>query len=152
MAITIPGTAVSGGAQTGFTTPTHTYGSVDKAARETNGFVTALAGQPSARVHSISDPFKLSFQLPTNYRMVGQPRDGVLGMQPKNVTRVRLWKGVVPLSGQASQLMDIDCRIAIPAGADSADAANVRAALSAFIGALNSLSSGLGDTTIQGTL
>jgi hypothetical protein len=40
--------------------------------------------------------------------------------------------------------------IDVPAGADSYDAVNLRAALSAFIGAINANSAGLGDSLTVG--
>jgi hypothetical protein len=40
----------------------------------------------------------------------------------------------------------------IPAGADTADAANVRAAWSFHIGCLNQASAGVGDTTVTGVM
>jgi len=48
--------------------------------------------------------------------------------------------------------MIIRTEIEVPAGADTADAANVRAALSAHAGLIWDQSSGLGDTTIDGVL
>jgi hypothetical protein len=48
--------------------------------------------------------------------------------------------------------MLISCDIAVPAGADSADAANVRAALSLLIGSLNSISASIGDTLVTGVI
>jgi hypothetical protein len=46
--------------------------------------------------------------------------------------------------------MQITTVIDLPAGADTADAANVRAALSAHFGALSQQSAGVGDTTVSG--
>jgi hypothetical protein len=46
--------------------------------------------------------------------------------------------------------MQITTIIDVPAGSDTADAANVRAALSAHIGALSQQSAGIGDTGVTG--
>jgi hypothetical protein len=46
--------------------------------------------------------------------------------------------------------LEINSRLSIPAGADTADTANVRAALSAHIGMLQQISAGLGDTLVTG--
>jgi hypothetical protein len=48
--------------------------------------------------------------------------------------------------------MIVTTTIEVPAGADTADAPNVRAAMSAHIGSLSQQSAGIGDTTIQGVL
>lgn len=152
MSVTLDG-SVTGGAQTGFTSPTFTL-TVDKDTKKTNGYVSATGGtQVGVRTHSISDPFQVSVTIPDNYRLVGGvPSNGILPPQPKNTTRVRVVKGVLPLAGQAAQMMEIDCQIKIPAGADAADAANIRGALSMFIGQISEISAGLGDTLVQGNL
>jgi hypothetical protein len=48
--------------------------------------------------------------------------------------------------------MNINIDIDVPAGADTADAPNIRAALSAAIGALSQQSAGLGDTVVGGVM
>jgi hypothetical protein len=69
-----------------------------------------------------------------------------------NMYKIIVRKGVTPLTGQAARTMLISCDIAVPAGADSADAANVRAALSLLIGSLNSISASIGDTLVTGVI
>ncbi|DAD52546.1 TPA_asm: coat protein [ssRNA phage SRR6254353_1] len=152
MSVTLDG-SVNGGAQTGFTGPTYTL-TVTKDNKQTDGYVSAVGGtQVGVRTHAISDPFMIRVSIPETYRLVaGVPSNGILPPQPKNTTRVRLTKGVLPLAGQASQMMEIDCMIKIPAGADAADAPNIRAALSLFIGQIGEISSGLGDTLVQGNI
>jgi hypothetical protein len=48
--------------------------------------------------------------------------------------------------------MQIVTSIEVPAGADAADAANVRAALSLMIGSLNQISASIGDTAVTGVI
>jgi hypothetical protein len=48
--------------------------------------------------------------------------------------------------------MLIKIEVDVPAGADTADAPNIRAAMSAAIGALNQISAGFGDTLVSGVL
>jgi hypothetical protein len=48
--------------------------------------------------------------------------------------------------------MQIRTEIEVPAGADAADPANVRAALSLMIGALNQISASIGDTAVTGVI
>jgi hypothetical protein len=58
----------------------------------------------------------------------------------------------VPLSGQSPRIAMCECRISVPAGSDTADAASLQAMLSAFIGFLDDVSSGLGETLSDGVL
>jgi len=61
-------------------------------------------------------------------------------------------KGVLPLAGQPYSTMLITTIIEVPAGADLADASNVRAALSAHFGSLSQQSAGFGDTSVTGIM
>lgn len=153
MAITIP-TSITGGAQTGFTTPGYTT-AIDSAVDSNmkQNVVTAITGtQTGVDVHSISRPFTVSVIRPKNFQALGKPNPitGLVPQVPMNVYKVIARKGLLPLSGQPSVVGQVNCEIRIPAGADVADAANVRALLSAFIGALNGVSAGLGDSAIAG--
>jgi hypothetical protein len=69
-----------------------------------------------------------------------------------NTWKVITRKGVSPQSGQPNRVMLITTTISCPAGADVADAANVRAALSVHCGALWNQSDELGDAQIDGVL
>lgn len=155
MAIAIPST-VTGGAQTGFTSPTYT--TVVDTPPDINAkqnVVTALGGtQPGVTVHSVASPFTLTAWRPKALRVLPSvnPITGVLGSVPKNTYSLLTRKGVTPLSGQPFETFVIESRLAVPAGADTADIANVRAAISAHIGMLNSISAGLGDTVANGVL
>jgi hypothetical protein len=80
------------------------------------------------------------------------PVTGVLPNVPRNSYKIIVRKGVTPLSGQAASVMLVTTQIDVPAGADTADAANVRAALSLAIGSLNQISASIGDTTVTGVI
>jgi hypothetical protein len=145
---------VTGGAQTGFTAPTYTH--VSDVALDTNGkqyAVTALGGtQAGVRAHSASDPFTFLYVRPKVYKALGKPHPvtGLLQSVPKNTHLIKIAKGAIPLAGQPSSVMTIRCLLEIPAGSDTADPANLRAAISLLVGALNQLSAGLGDTLVTG--
>lgn len=153
MAITLP-TSITGGAQTGFTTPTYT--TVAGAYPGTNGkqnYVTAVGGtQTGARIHSVSDPFTVAFYQPLSAKTLSAPVNGVYTNVPVNVYGFNVRKGLIPAANQASQIGMVDVKIRVPAGSDSYDSANVRAMLSAAIGALNALSAGIGDTCVSGQM
>jgi len=77
---------------------------------------------------------------------------GVITLIPTNTYKLITRKGVLPLAGQAFKVMNISTELDVPAGADTADPQNIRAALSAHIGSLTQQSAGLGDLLINGVL
>lgn len=147
---------ITGAAQTGFTSPTYTH--TADVAPDVNGkqvAITALGGtQTGVTAHSVASPFTITFWRPKVFKILGVPNPvtGVVASVPMNVSKVLTRKGVLPLAGQSYKNMQITTIIEVPAGADTADAANVRAALSAHIGALSQQSAGVGDTVVTGVL
>lgn len=153
--ITMPA-SVTGAAQTGFTTPGYTL-TVDTPpdANAKQSAVTALTGtQAGVDVHSVSRPFTLAVFRPKQFSVLGKPNviTGLISNVPMNTYKVITRKGVTPLSGQPSKVSSIKTYLDIPAGADTADTANLRAEISLHIGALSALSASLGDTVINGVL
>ncbi len=150
-------TPITGSAQTGLTSPTYTT-TTDTAPPGNPGkqvAVTALGGtQTGVTTHSVAAPFTLNFTRPATLRVLGSPSPvtGVIANVPTNTYKLITRKGVLPLTGQPFRTMNITTTIDVPAGADTADAQNIRAALSAHIGALTQQSAGFGDLTIAGVL
>jgi hypothetical protein len=148
---------VTGAAQTGLTSPTYTV-VADNAPPGNPGeqvAVTALGGtQTGVVAHSISVPFTTNTTRPATYKVLGQPNPttGVIANVPKNVHKVITRKGVLPLAGQPYAAMIIETIISVPAGSDTADPANIRAALSMHLGVLAQQSAGIGDLVINGVL
>lgn len=149
-----PSSPVSGGAQTGFTSPTYTL-TVD-VAPETNGkqyAVTSFGGtQVGVIAHSVAAPFTALFVRPKTLKVLGMvnPVTGKLGNVPNNVYFLIVKKGVLPLAGQAYRTMTIRAAMDIPAGSDLADAPNIKAAVSLFTGLFSQQSAGIGDTLQTG--
>lgn len=147
---------ITGAAQTGFTSPTYTH--VADQAPDVNGkqvAVTALGGtQVGASTHSVSAPFTITAWRPKTYQSLGKtnPVTGQLPSVPRNVHKIVTRKGVTVLAGQPAVNAVITTIIDVPAGSDTADAPNLRAALSAHIGALSQQSAGVGDTVTTGVL
>jgi hypothetical protein len=149
---------VTGAAQSGLTSPTYTL--TADVAPDANGkqwAVTALGGtQTGVVTHSVSSPFTITFWRPKILRLIGipNPTTGVLAANqvPNNVYRLLTRKGVIPLAGQAARVATVDTVISVPAGSDTVDPEDLRAALSAHIGALNQVSSGIGDTVVSGVM
>lgn len=155
MPVAFPAT-ITGAPQTGLTSPTYTT-SADQApdVNAKQVAITALGGtQSGVDVHSVARPFTLSAWRPKSSAVLGKPNPvtGLVSSVPRNNYKVITRKGVTPLAGQPSTTAVFTTDLAIPAGSDIADAANLRAALSAHIGLLQSISAGLGDTTINGIL
>lgn len=155
MAITLPG-SITGSAQTGFTTPGYTLSadtSPDVNAKQSA--VTALTGtQAGVTGHSVSSPFFVSVWKPKVYAVLGKanPTTGLISSVPNNEYKIITQKGVVPAASQPPRKCTIRTIIEVPAGSDTYDPANIRAALSAHIGLLSSVSAGIGDTAINGIL
>jgi hypothetical protein len=156
MTISTLSSPVTGSAQTGLTSPTYTL--VADSAPDVNGkqwVVTALGGtQTGVSVHSVASPFSLTFWKPKFARILGNPNinTGVIANVPKNTYKWVCRKGVTPLAGQPIQTAVITLSMEVPAGADTADSEDIRAALSLLVGAVTQVSAGTGDTLINGVM
>jgi len=155
MTITVT-SPITGAAQTGFTSPTYTLtGDVAPDSNGKQNAVTALGGtQAGVTAHSVAAPFTVTAVRPKILKSLGQPNPvtGVVKNVPRNTYKVITRKGVLPLAGQPYTTMLVTTTIEVPAGSDLADASNVRAALSAHIGALTQQSAGIGDTAVSGII
>jgi hypothetical protein len=114
--------------------------------------VTALGGtQTGVTSHSVASPFTITFWRPKLYKLLGALNSaGVISYVPRNVHKVVVRKGVTPAANQSATPLIATLVVEVPAGSDTYDSANVRAALSAMIGALNQVSAGIGDTAVTG--
>nr|UJQ84943.1 MAG: hypothetical protein 2 [Leviviridae sp.] len=155
MTIAIPA-AITGGAQTGLTAPVYnTVADQNPDVNSKQNAITSLGGtQAGVNVHSVSIPFTITVTKPKGLQSLGKPNPttGLIASVPRNNYKILTRKGVLPLAGQPYQTMIIRTEIEVPAGADSADLANIRAALSAHIGMLWAQSQGIGDTAGNGIL
>lgn len=147
---------ITGAAQTGFTSPTYTL--VADTAPSANGkqwAVSALGGtQTGATVHSVASPFTISCFRPAVFKALGKasPTTGLISNVPNNTYKVITRKGVLPLAGQPYRNMVVTTVIEVPAGSDLASPSEIRAGLSAHIGALSQQAAGIGDTTVSGVI
>lgn len=151
-----PSSPVTGSSQTGLTSPTYTL--TADTAPDSNGeqyAVSALGGtQTGVTTSSVSSPFTVTIWRPKAFKALGavDPNTGRLTSVPKNVWKIIGRKGVTPLSGQPVSMMQATLTLEVPAGADEADPANVRALLSMLIGVLNQQSAGIGDSVVTGII
>jgi hypothetical protein len=104
--------------------------------------------------HSVAAPFTIAAFRPATFKVLSPVNSatGQLRGVPVNTYKVNTRKGVLPLAGQPYKVASISSVIDMPAGSDIADPANLRAMLSAHIGALQQISAGLGDTVVNGIL
>lgn len=155
MAISL-NTPVTGGAQTGFTSPTYTI-AVDSNP-DYNGkqwVVTALGGtQTGVTTHSASSPFSIAFFKPKTLRVLPKVdiNGGYSAGIPLNVYSFFIRKGAVPAANQVPALAWTKVQMAVPAGADVYSPAEMRAMASILVGTLNQLSAGIGDTLISSVM
>jgi len=150
-------TPITGGAQTGFTSPTYTIQADTPPTSAGKQYAVSALGGTQAGVDassSPSKPFTVTLMRPQVLRALApvDPVTGVLRSVPRNTYKVITRKGVVPLSGQAPAVMNITTTFDVPAGADIADAANIRACLSLHLGSMNSISASMGDTLVTGVI
>lgn len=150
---------ITGGAQTGFSTPGYTVAADNPPDADVGKqwYVSAVTGtQTGVTGHSISSPFTITFERPKWLAtLIGllNAVTGIYGKVPENVyTGIRVRKGVMIAANNVPRVMIVDMKVRVPAGADAYDPANVRACLSAAVGALNQVSAGLGDTLVSGSL
>lgn len=148
---------ITGGAQTGFTTPTYTI-AVDTAPSQTGKqyAVSAIGGTQTGVDTSSSPtrPFTITLSRPAVLRQLPSLNavTGILGNVPRNVYKVIVRKGTTVLANQVPQVALATVEVSVPAGADTNDAPNVRAMLSLLIGSLNSISASIGDTCVTGVI
>lgn len=151
-----PTSPVTGAPQSGLTTPTYAFSSdTSPDANAKQVAVVSVGGtQSGVSAHSVSSPFTMAMFRPKVFQSLGKPNPvtGLVSRVPRNNYKVITRKGVLPLAGQPSQVMLITTTIEVPAGADTADANSVRAALSFHFGVLQQASSGVGDTVVVGIL
>lgn len=148
-----PSSPVTGGAQTGLTSPTYTLTSDSAPAAHGKQFaVTTLGGtQSGVEVHNTSNPFTITCFKVANAKTLPFPNPvtGVINSVPVNVYKLNVRKGVEVAAGQPRQIAGVNIDFRIPAGAESADPESLRAMLSLLIGTLWAESADLGDLVNQ---
>lgn len=151
-----PTSPITGATVTGLTSPTYTH--VADIAPNINGkqvAVTALGGtQTGVDVNSVSKPFTITFFRPAVLRTLpaANPVTGVIKDVPVNKYKLITRKGAQPSANQAAKMVLIETSFSCPAGVDSYEAEELRAAISAHIGVLNQQSAGIADTVITGVI
>lgn len=153
MTMVIP-SPVTGATMPGFTSPTYTLIDDQAPANQRRWIISALGGtQVGATAHTASQQFAIEVERPAVIRQLGAiPLTGQLQNVPVNKYKIRTLKGVIPAANQLPRGMIIRTEVVIPAGSETYDAANVKAAIAAHLGALYAQSSGLWNTAATGVI
>lgn len=108
---------------------------------------------PAINFHTISRPFTITFELPKQFAVLGNPNPvtGLYGQVPNNVFVLRTRKAVQIASGQY-RIAICETRYIIPAGAEAYDSGNVRAAVLAHNAAGQDNADTLCSTVVDGSL
>jgi hypothetical protein len=151
-----PDASITGAAQTGLTSPTYTLAS--DLAPDVNSrqhVVTALGGtQTNVRVSSAGDPFTVTIRKDRVYKTLppANPATGARGTIPRNKTDILVRKGVYVDSANTLQTAQFRLTAELPAGSESVDAVNIRAAVSFLLGILAEESADYGDSLVTGVI
>lgn len=147
---------ITGAAQTGFTSPTYTL--VTDTAPSINGkqyAVSALGGtQAGVDFNTVSKPFTITFFRPAQLKVLPQanPVTGIIRNVPINTYKLITRKGALPAANQVPQVARMTTVIDVPAGTDTYEPEEIKAMLSAHIGALMQIPAGIGDTVLTGVM
>lgn len=149
--------AVTGGAQTGFTSPTYTL-TADNAVdvRSKQSVVTAVGGTQSGVVaHSVNAPFTVTVRRPSVIKTIASALlngiSGVYSKVPFNEYTILTRKAAQVASGQW-YTNEVRTTLKVFAGSETYDANNVRAGISCHVGFLSTNSAGIGDTAVTAVL
>lgn len=150
-----PSSPVTGGPQTGLTSPTYTLvADVAPAAHGKQYYVSALGGtQTGVEVNSLSNPFTTTFfKVAAPKSLPAVNASGGLSSVPKNVYKWNVRKGLEVVSGQPRSVGLFELSMTLPAGADIQDPESIRAALSLLFGISWAESANIGTTLITNGL
>lgn len=145
---------LTGAAISGLTSPTFTFvEGKGPTLRSKQYSVSNLGGtQTGVSVHSIANPFTLTFTAPTRLRALPapNPQTGVVKSIPTNVYKQVARKGVVPYAGAIPVPARAIHILEVPAGAETNDPTSLKSLLSMSGGAWNTTLNGIFDTAVSG--
>lgn len=151
-----PDSSITGGTQTGLTSPTYTLVSDAVGAGGQRQYaVSALGGtQTNVRANSLSDPFTVTFFKPAAPKGLPPQNPNTLRYPsiPINTYGMLIRKGVRVDSSNTLAVARVRVNFDVPAGSDVSDAINIRAMISFLVGILNEESDDLSDTLLTGVL
>jgi hypothetical protein len=147
---------VTGATVAGLTSPTYSV-TVDQPpnAYSKQWYVSAIGGTQTNvdASSSASKPWTFTFTRPAALKTLNSVDvTGVIRQVGFNTYELLMRRGLLPLAGQAVRVANWKSVFPVLVGSDTADPANIRAAVSSFVGVLNQQASGLADSMITGSL
>jgi hypothetical protein len=147
---------VTGATVSGLTSPTYSV-TVDQPPNSYSKqwYVSAIGGTQAGvdAASTASKPWTFTFTRPPVLKTLNAvDATGVIRQVGFNTYEYLMRKGLLPLTGQAVRISNWKASFPVLVGADTADAPNIRAATSSFVGVLNQQASGLADSLITGSL
>ncbi len=147
---------VTGAPVAGLTSPTYTV-TADQAPNglSKQWYVSAIGGTQTGvdAQSTASKPWTFTYTRPSQMKTLNAlDSTGVIRNVGFNTFELLMRKGMLPLAGQAVRVANWRATLPVLAGADTADAANIRAACSSFFGVGYQQASGLADSMISGSL
>lgn len=147
---------VTGAAITGLTTPTYSFTADTPPNAWSKQWACTSIGGTQTGVDtgtSAAKPWTVTAYRPQNIRILPSvDGNNILRSVPLNEYGVLQRRGLTPLSGQPPKIGLFRFTAAIPAGAELADLANLRAANSCMFGVLAQQAQGMTDTEVTGVL
>lgn len=151
-----PTSPIVGATVAGFTSPTYTLtADTPPNANSKQYAVTALGGtQANVDVNAVSKPFTHTMFRPPVLRALPQQNavTGVIQNLPVNTYKILTRKGAVPAANQVPATCRIYTVVEVPAGTDTYEPEELKAAWSAHVGSLSANSSAIMDTFLTGVL
>lgn len=141
---------------TGLTNPTYTLTSDQAPDANAKAYVVSALGgtQTDVRTHTLSDPFSLTVWKPKVPKALPakNPITGAYPQVPMNQYMVVVRKGVYIDSADVLKQVTLRLSMDVPAGADAADAINIRAAIACLAGALLTDANDFADMAVTGVM
>lgn len=148
-----PTSPVTGAAVPGFTSPTYTLSQDTAPTSSGKQFaVTGLSGTGLTTITGAATPFTHTFFKPPVLKVKQVDSAGRAQSAPNNVYKCITRKSVMLDSFGTTRIMLVTTTIEVPAGSESYDPDDVKAALSSHIGLLSQQSSGVATTVLNGVL
>jgi hypothetical protein len=147
---------VTGATVAGLTSPTYSV-AVDQAPNTASKqwYVSGIGGTQTGvdTSSSATKPWTFTYTRPSNLKTLNAvDSSGVLRQVGFNTYEFLMRRGFIPLAGQAVRVANWRTTMPIVVGSDTADAPNIRAAVSSYFGVGNQQASGLADSMITGSL
>jgi len=147
---------VTGATVTGLTSPTYSVvADQPPNAYSKQWYVSAIGGTQASvdSASTASKPWTFTFTRPAVLKALNAVDvTGVLRQVGYNTYEYLMRRGLLPQTGQAPRVCNWRSSFPVLVGADVADSANIRAAVSSYVGVLNQQASGLADSMITGSL